>query len=143
MNNKYDVKNFSDMIDKFDLQEELKTVCTEIDNQITEQRQNHAQSLFDPVMDTDNRQKAEYIYAQYTPQRYDMPGLMNSVKFFNSYSEQQNNRLSEQSVKKEDSKTEIDPKHQKLLAGPPRTLLSHPDKEEVLNYLLDKAFSQW
>lgn len=36
MNNKYDVKNFSDMIDKFDLQEELKTVCTEIDNQITE-----------------------------------------------------------------------------------------------------------
>ena len=30
MNNKYDVKNFSEMIDKFELQEELKTVCDEI-----------------------------------------------------------------------------------------------------------------
>ena len=36
MNNKYDVKNFSDMIDKFELQEELKTVCTEIDKQVAE-----------------------------------------------------------------------------------------------------------
>ena len=30
MNNKYDVKNFSEMIDKFELQEELNTVCEEI-----------------------------------------------------------------------------------------------------------------
>ena len=36
MNNKYDVKNFSEMIDKFDLQEELKTVCSEIESQIVE-----------------------------------------------------------------------------------------------------------
>lgn len=42
MNNKYDVKNFSDMIDKFELQEELKTVCTEIDKQIEESRVNQA-----------------------------------------------------------------------------------------------------
>lgn len=38
---------------------------------------------------------------------------------------------------------EIDPKHHKLLAGPPRTLLSHTDKEETLNYVLDKAFAEW
>lgn len=42
MNNKYDVKNFSDMIDKFELQEELKTVCSEIDKQIDESRVSHA-----------------------------------------------------------------------------------------------------
>jgi len=46
-------------------------------------------------------------------------------------------------MKKEDSTPEVDPKHKRLLAGPPRTLLSHPDEEEVLNYVLDKAFSQW
>ena len=46
-------------------------------------------------------------------------------------------------MKKEDSTSEVDPKHKRLLAGPPRTLLSHPDEEEVLNYVLDKAFSQW
>jgi len=30
MNNKYDVKNFADIIDKFELQEELKAVCDDI-----------------------------------------------------------------------------------------------------------------
>ena len=38
---------------------------------------------------------------------------------------------------------EIDPTHHRLLAGPPRTLLSHSDKEEILNYVLDKAFAEW
>lgn len=31
--------------------------------------------------------------------------------------------------------------HQRrLLTGPPRTLASHPDKEEILIHVLDKAF---
>lgn len=45
------------------------------------------QTLFDPVIDRENSQAATYLFAEYQPQRYEMDGLMNSVKFFSSYSD--------------------------------------------------------
>lgn len=45
------------------------------------------QTLFDPVIDNENRQAATYLFASYQPQRYEMGGLMNSVKFYSSYSD--------------------------------------------------------
>ena len=60
MNNKYDVKNFSDMIDKFDLQEELNTVCDEISRQVEEQRVDVPQTIFDPIIDSEYRQTVTY-----------------------------------------------------------------------------------
>lgn len=62
MNNKYDVKNFSEMIDKFELQEELKAVCDEVSRQVEERRVNVPQTLFDPVVD-ENRQGGTYFFA--------------------------------------------------------------------------------
>ena len=100
-------------------------------------------TLFDPVVDTENRQSATYLFAQYQPQRYEMAGLMNSVKFYNSYSDQPTNHLKDIAGNSGETAGEIDPKHHRLLSGPPRTLLSHTDKEEVLNYVLDKAFAEW
>ena len=34
MNNKYDVKYFSELIDQFDIQKELKSVCEDIENKL-------------------------------------------------------------------------------------------------------------
>ena len=68
---------------------------------------------------------------------------MNSVKFYSSYADQPTSHLNELTGKNGEATGEIDPKHHKLLAGPPRTLLSHTDKEETLNYVLDKAFAEW
>lgn len=72
-----------------------------------------------------------------------MAGLMNSVKFYSSYSDQPTSHLNEMVGKNNDGEGEIDPAHHRLLAGPPRTLLSHPNKQEILNYVLDKAFADW
>ena len=48
------------MIDKFDLQEELKTVCDDISRQVEEQRVDVPQTIFDPIIDSENRQTATY-----------------------------------------------------------------------------------
>lgn len=69
---------------------------------------------------------------------------MNSVKYYSSYADQPSGHLNEINSKNGgELDGEIDPKHHKLLAGPPRTLLSHTDKEETLNFVLDKAFAEW
>ena len=55
---------------------------------MAEQHVDVPQTLFDPVVDRENRQAATYLFAAYQPQRYELAGLMNSVKYYNSYSDQ-------------------------------------------------------
>jgi hypothetical protein len=118
-------------------------VCDEIQRQVEEQKVETPSALFGPVIGGGDGHEASYVFAQYQPQRYDMSGLMNSVQFYSSYSDQPAGHLNEVNGTNGETVGEIEPKYHKLLAGPPRTLLSHPDKEETLNFVLDKAFAEW
>ena len=55
MNNKYDVKNFSDLIDQFSLEAELKTIYENVDGDIVKSRKEINQTIFDPIIDEIDR----------------------------------------------------------------------------------------
>ena len=51
MNNKYDVKNFSDLIDQFNLDTELKTIYENVNSEVVSGRKELNQTIFDPIID--------------------------------------------------------------------------------------------
>ena len=108
MNNKYDVKNFSNLIDSFNLEREVEVIADELQKRTKARRVNVRQTLFDPVIEQDG-DKAAYAFAPYKHQRYDLDSL--------------------------DSQSP-------LLVVPPATLCEYANQQEVLNYILDKAFVQ-
>jgi len=40
------------------------------------------QTVFDPLVDAKDKQKATYEFAEYQPQRYELSDLMNSVRHY-------------------------------------------------------------
>jgi hypothetical protein len=53
MNNKYDVKNFSDLIDQFKIEDEMKVIKDFIDDEAKNLRSNPVGCLFDPLIEKD------------------------------------------------------------------------------------------
>jgi hypothetical protein len=51
MNNKYDVKNFSDLIDKFKVEDEMKTITEIVKAETESSRVETYASIFDPIID--------------------------------------------------------------------------------------------
>mmetsp|Transcript_35918 Transcript_35918/g.55160 ORF Transcript_35918/g.55160 Transcript_35918/m.55160 type:complete len:85 (+) Transcript_35918:756-1010(+) len=51
MNNKYDVKNFSDLIDNFNLETEVATIRESVTRKLSESRLSNisSQTIFDPL----------------------------------------------------------------------------------------------
>ena len=118
MNNKYDVTNFSKLIDTFDLEKEVQVMQEDIDEQVKYMRVNHSaemgQTIFEPVLPFLNEDgeyikdcvgSAFYDVAKFKPQRYDLENLSD-----------------------------------RLLVPPPHRLIQHVYKDEIINYVLDKAF---
>ena len=119
MNNKYDVNNFSKLIDDFDLKKEVQTIQEGIEEQIkhvrvTQSEERTNQTIFDPVIPlgagsrdyrADAVLDARYEFAKYKGRRYDLHNLT-----------------------------------EQLLASPPNRIIQYTYKEEVINYILDKAF---
>ena len=70
MNNKYDVKNFSDLIDQFKVEDEMAT----IDKEIKEQKQpiERQMTIFDPFFEEGT---GKYDFAAYVPRRYNLENL--------------------------------------------------------------------
>ena len=50
MNNKYDVKNFSDLIDNFNVKTEVETIEQHILEKIADSQVKPRQTIFDPVI---------------------------------------------------------------------------------------------
>lgn len=81
MNNKYDVKNFSDLIDQFNIDEEMKMISDHI-RDINIETQNEKElnietdkSRFDPVIDKADKTKSAYKLSKYHGTRYDLDQL--------------------------------------------------------------------
>ena len=62
MNNKYDVKNFSDLIDKFKTEAEVKTIEDAIKEQVVQQREDIVYTFFDPLIDWDDISNSKYQF---------------------------------------------------------------------------------
>ena len=75
MNNKYDVKHFSELIDTFNLAEEMKLINDDVNQEIQANRIELNQTVFDPLIDPNERQKCQYEFAEYQPRRYDVSKL--------------------------------------------------------------------
>tara|TARA_B110000305_G_C19152461_1_gene498709 strand:+ start:504 stop:722 length:219 start_codon:yes stop_codon:yes gene_type:complete len=69
MNNKYDVKNFSDLIEQFKLEDEMQVIDETIKEAIATGRYEQRCTIFDPFI-PDDRLKAEYRFAEYKGKRY-------------------------------------------------------------------------
>lgn len=145
MNNKYDVKNFSELIEKFDIQAELKAICEDIETKMEAGKAKCQQTVFDPFISKQDQRVAEYKFSEFES-RYELSDLMNSVKDISSMSELAATSQTTQNDSKEQAYdspyvSETKAAHQRrLLSGPPRTLACHHDKEEILIHVLDKAF---
>ena len=74
MNNKYDVKNFSDLIDQFKVDDEMQVIDQTIREAIESSRYEQRCTIFDPFIPTD-RLKAEYKFAEYKGRRYALKTL--------------------------------------------------------------------
>lgn len=70
MNNKYDVKNFSDLIDKFKVEDEMQVITKEIEMRKGEVDRQF--TIFDPLIE---RNDAKYDFASYKHRRYDLKNL--------------------------------------------------------------------
>ena len=79
MNNKYDIKNFSENIEQFDIQQELKAVCDDINDRLKAARVKCKYSIFDPFISKTDQRDAEYKFTEFES-RFDLADLMNSVK---------------------------------------------------------------
>ena len=88
MNNKYDVKHFSDLIDNFDIQDELTAICEEIESKKMAARVKSQQTVFDPFINQQNQREASYKFSEFES-RFSLSDLMNSVKDISSMSELQ------------------------------------------------------
>lgn len=49
MNNKYDVKHFSDLISSFEIKAELKLISDEINQSMEDNRIKVTETIFDPI----------------------------------------------------------------------------------------------
>ena len=103
-------------------------------------------SVFDPFISKQDQRDAEYRFSEFEC-RYDLGDLMNSVKDISSMHELGNTSATAQGDANKDESpdspyvSETKATHQRrIITAPPRTLASHPDKEEVLIHVLDKAF---
>lgn len=70
MNNKYDIKNFSDLIDTFKVENEMKIVQENVRDNIKSSRFEIKQSIFDPIIEIDDLKKSCYEFTEYRPKRY-------------------------------------------------------------------------
>jgi hypothetical protein len=109
MNNKYEVKNFSTLIDSFKIENEMLLIKDYIDVTVIPKHLNTQSTIFDPEIKRDKIEEATYSFAEYQPKRYNIGRLPDN-----------------------------DPNH--LIALPPFRLTDYEHKEEIVNFLLDKAF---
>ena len=63
MNNKYDIKNFSNVIDTFTVEGEMKILKENVRHNMVSNRYKIKQSIFDPLINLDERQKSAYEFA--------------------------------------------------------------------------------
>ena len=79
MNNKYDVKNFSDIIDQFQVKEEVETINKSIISDISEKRkgQKYYNNAYDPVIT--NKNEAQYQFNQYDCKRYEIKSFYDII----------------------------------------------------------------
>jgi hypothetical protein len=66
MNNKYDVTNFSKLIEEYDNEKEVKTILSHVQNQIKKSRLDinyvENQSIFDPIVEMNNKINSKYEF---------------------------------------------------------------------------------
>jgi len=65
MNNKYDVKIFADLLAEFKIEDELKTIKEDVHEKMVASRVKVFDTIFDPILDSDNRKKAKYEFTEY------------------------------------------------------------------------------
>lgn len=65
MNNKYDVKIFADLIAEFKIQDELNTISEDIHEKMDRSKVKIFDTIFDPILDKENRKKAKYEFTEY------------------------------------------------------------------------------
>jgi hypothetical protein len=75
MTNKYDVKNFSDIIDKFSVDDEVKLIQENVDYAMMVGRLPLKQSCFDPIIKLEEKGNSYYEFAEYNPKRYNVTEL--------------------------------------------------------------------
>lgn len=103
-NNKYDVNNFSKLIDTFDLKEEVRLIQENLQDFMHDtSRVPWRQTIFDPVVKPDKT--GNYSFSSFKGRKYDLENISH-----------------------------------KLLSEPPNKLVEHVHKDEVINFILDKAF---
>lgn len=120
MNNKYDVNNFSKLLDEFNLDKEVKAIQDQIELQIknlrvTPREERTNQTIFDPIQPN---------FAA-NPDEYDPKAIQSAKYEFAKYKGRRHNLLN---------------LPEQLLASPPNRIIQYAYKDEVINYILDKAF---
>ena len=110
MTNKYDVKNFADIIDKFSVEEEIKLIQENVHYAMEVGRLPLKQTIFDPVIKMEEKENSCYEFVEYVPKKYNIHEL-----------------------------PEKDDNH--LINQPPLRLQDYEIKEELINYIIDKAFT--
>ena len=65
MNNKYDIKNFSDLIDKYDTEAEMATISATIQSETEQNRIQIFRAPFDPILESTDVTKAKFEFSSY------------------------------------------------------------------------------
>ena len=74
MNNKYDVQNFSKLIDDFSLDSECQLIDIQIQNHMANHKYTTMQTIFDPVI-SDNINESKYNFASFQGKKYDVMNI--------------------------------------------------------------------
>jgi len=109
MTNKYDIKNFAQIIEKFNIEEEVQLIQENVTYTMEVGRLPLKQSIFDPVIRLQEKENSTYEFAEYKPKRFPINELPDK-----------------------------DETH--IINHPPFRLQDYEFKDEVINYVLDKAF---
>lgn len=72
MTNKYDIKNFADIIDKFNVEDEIKLILENVDYAMEVGRLPLKQTVFDPVIKMEEKQNSCYEFIEYVPKKYNI-----------------------------------------------------------------------
>lgn len=144
MNNKYDVNNFSKLIDTFDLEKEVQMNQDEINEHVKYMRLNHGgernQNLFDPVLPylrTKDDSPAEPDDDEKTTE---MGSQKNARSRAASYDPNCVRQCRYEVAKFQGKRFNLEKLSERLLVSPPNRIIQHAYKDEVINYILDKAF---
>jgi len=80
MNNKYDVKNFSDLIDNYNTEKEMMAIDADIQAKMIATKGERRPTIFDPEINQDYLENSKYEFKAYLPKRYDLNSISKESK---------------------------------------------------------------